>query len=130
VSDHGALVARWWDVWYDGHIEVLDEIVADPFVRHGHQGTVVRTRAQAKDDMLQYRESVEFAEVRLDAQTVSENEVWSRITTIGVNRKTEEPSTISWLQVCRIEDDRIAEMWMLYALGVDWSQNGSSSRAT
>jgi hypothetical protein len=130
VSDHGALVARWWDVWYDGDIDVLDEIVADTFVRHGHRGTVVRTRAQAKDDMLQYRESVAFAEVRIDAQTVSQNEVWSRITTIGVNRKTEEPSTISWLQVCRIEHGRIAEMWMLYALGSDWSQKGSSSRAT
>ena len=47
----------------------------------------------------------------------------SKITTIGVNRKTEEPSTISWLQVCRIEDDRIAEMWMLYALGLDWSKD-------
>ena len=130
MSDHGALVERWWAVWFDGDIDALDEIVADRLVRHGHQGTVVRTRAQSKEDMLQYRESVEFAEVRMDAQTVSENEVWSRITTIGVNRKTEEPSTISWLQVCRIEDDRIAEMWMLYALRVDWSQKGSSSRAT
>ena len=42
-----------------------------------------------------------------------------------MNRKTEEPSTISWLQVCRIEDDRIAEMWMLYALGLDWSKDES-----
>jgi len=130
VSDHGALIARWWAVWYDGDIDGLDEIVADPFVRHGHQGTVVRSRAQAKDDMIQYRESVEFADVRFDAQSVSGDEVWSRVTTIGVNRKTEEPSTISWLQVCRVEDGRIAEMWMLYALGVDWSQNGSASRAT
>ena len=80
--------------------------------------------------MVQYRESMEFAEVRIESQSVSGNEVWSRVTTIGVNRKTEEPTTISWLQVCRIEDDRIAEMWMLYALGIDWSQKGSASRAT
>jgi len=130
VSDHGALVARWWAVWYDGAIDALDEVVADTFVRHGHQGTVVRTRAQAKDDMVQYRESMAFAEVRVESQSVSGNEVWTRVTTIGVNRKTEEPTTISWLQVCRIEDDRIAEMWMLYALGIDWSQKGSASRAT
>jgi ketosteroid isomerase-like protein len=123
VSDHGDLVARWWAVWYDGGIDALDEIIADRFVRHGHRGTEIRTRAQARDDMLQYRESVDLAEVRVEAQTVSGNEVWSRITTIGVNRKTEEPSILSWLQLCRIEDGRIAEMWMLYALGIDWSKD-------
>ena len=68
--------------------------------------------------------------MRVESQSVSGNEVWSRVTTTGVNRKTEEPTTISWLQVCRIEHGRIAEMWMLYALGSDWSQKGSSSRAT
>lgn len=121
VSDHGALIARWWSVWYDGDLDALDEIVADTFVRHGHQGTLVRTRQQAKDDMLQYRESMEFAEVRIEAQSVTGDAVWSRVTTTGVNLKTEEPTTMSWLQVCRVEDDRIAEMWLLYALGVDWS---------
>jgi ketosteroid isomerase-like protein len=123
VPDHKALVARWWSVWYEGDLDALDEIIAERFVRHGHRGTVARTRRQAKDDMLQYRESVEFAEVRIEAQTVSGDEVWSRVTTTGVNLKTEEPTAMSWLQVCRIEEDRIAEMWLLYALGIDWSKD-------
>jgi hypothetical protein len=121
VPDHAALVAQWWNVWYEGDIDSLDEILADPFVRHGHQGTATRSLKQAKEDMVQYRESVEFAELRIEAQAVSGNEVWSRVTTTGVNLRTEEPSKLSWLQVCRIADGRIAEMWMLYALGVDWA---------
>jgi ketosteroid isomerase-like protein len=121
VSDHAALVARWWNVWYEGDIDALDEILDDPFVRHGHQGTTRRSLKQAKEDMVQYRESVEFAEVRIEAQSVSGDEVWSRVTTTGVNLRTEEPSKLSWLQVCRIADGRIAEMWMLYALGIDWA---------
>lgn len=121
MSDHAALVARWWNVWYEGDIDALDEILGDPFVRHGHQGTATRSLKQAKEDMVQYRESVEFAEVRIEAQSVSGDEVWSRVTTTGVNLRTEEPSKLSWLQVCRIADGRIAEMWMLYALGIDWA---------
>jgi ketosteroid isomerase-like protein len=126
VADHGDLVARWWNVWYEGDLDTFDEILADPFVRHSTQGTAVRSREQAKHDMAEYRESVEFSDVRIEAQTVSNDEVWSRVTTIGVNLKTEEPTRLSWLQVCRIEDSRIAEMWLLYALGVDWSTTPKS----
>jgi ketosteroid isomerase-like protein len=122
VSDYGALVGRWWAVWYNGDIDTLDEILAEKFVRHGHTGTVIRTRQQAKADMLQYRESMEIADVRIEAQAVSGDSVWSRVTTTGVRRRTEEPTTVSWLQLCRVEDGRLAEMWMLYALGIDWSK--------
>ena len=122
MSDLAHVVDRWWNVWRDGDLGTIDEIVADTFVRHGMQGTVVRTRAQAKNDMVQFRDSVEITEVRVEARTVSGNDVWSRLTTTGVNLKTEEPRTMSWLQVCRIDQGRIAEMWLLYAIGVDWSR--------
>jgi ketosteroid isomerase-like protein len=121
VADHGNLVARWWNVWCEGDLDTFDEILADPFVRHGGYGTAVRSRKQAKRDMAEYRESMEIADVRVEAQAVSGDEVWSRVTTTGVNLKTEEPTRMSWLQVCRIAEGRIAEMWLLYALGVDWS---------
>jgi ketosteroid isomerase-like protein len=121
VSDPAATVERWWNVWYEGDLDTFDEIVADTFVRHGTQGTVVRTREQAKEDMALYRDSMEIAEVHIDARAVSGADVWCRVTTRGVNLKTEEPVTMSWLQECRVEDGRIAEMWLLYANGVDWS---------
>jgi ketosteroid isomerase-like protein len=126
VADHGNLVARWWNVWCEGDLDTFDEILPERFVRHGGYGTAVRSREQAKRDMDEYRESMEIADVRIEAQSVSGDEVWSRVTTIGVNLKTEEPTQMSWLQVCRVENGRIAEMWLLYALGVDWSATPKS----
>jgi ketosteroid isomerase-like protein len=121
VADHGSLVARWWNVWCEGDLDTFDDILAERFVRHGGYGTAVRSREQAKRDMAEYRESMEIADVHIEAQAVSGDEVWARVTTTGVNLKTEEPTHMSWLQVCRVESGRIAEMWLLYALGVDWS---------
>jgi ketosteroid isomerase-like protein len=126
VADHGNLVARWWNVWCEGDLDAFDEILPERFVRHGGYGTAVRSREQAKRDMDEYRESMEIADVRIEAQAVSGDEVWSRVTTTGVNLKTEEPTQMSWLQLCRVEHGRIAEMWLLYALGVDWSTTPKS----
>ena len=114
-------VERWWNVWRDGDLDTIDEIVADTFVRHSSRGTVVRTRAQVREDMAQFRETLELAEVRIDAHSVVGDQVWCRVTTIGVNLTTEEPSTMSWLQNCRVVDGRIEEMWWLYVLDLDWS---------
>jgi ketosteroid isomerase-like protein len=116
------VVERWWAVWRDGDLDSLDEILAEPFVRHSSRGSVVRTRKQARDDMVQFRETLELAEVRFDAMTVGGDQVWCRVTTMGVNLATEEPSTMSWLQNCRVVDGRIEEMWWLYVLDVDWSK--------
>ena len=116
------VVERWWGVWRDGDLDTIDEIVAEPFVRHSSRGTVVRTRKQVREDMVQFRETLELADVRFDASTVAGDQVWCRVTTTGVNVPTEEPSTMSWLQNCRVVDGRIEEMWWLYVLGVDWTK--------
>jgi ketosteroid isomerase-like protein len=123
VADPAALVRQWWDVWSDGDLDVIDQIVAEKFVRHGPQGTEVRTRAQVREDFVQYRESMEIATIRVDAQTIDGDTVWSRLTTTGVNLRTAEPVTMSWLQVFRVADGRLAELWRLYAVGVDWAED-------
>ncbi len=122
VTDPMKVVERWWNVWRDGDIETIDEIVAEPFTRHSSRGTVVRERrAQVREDMVQFRETLELAEVRFDAMSAVGDQVWCRVTTRGVNLATEEPSTMSWLQQCRVVDGRIEEMWWLYVLDLDWS---------
>ena len=117
------VVERWWNVWRDGDLDTLEEIIAEPFVRHSARGTVRRTtRKQVREDMVQFRESVELAEVRIDDYAVAGDQVWCRVTTTGVNVATEESRTFSWLQTCRVVDGRIEEMWWLYALNLDWSK--------
>jgi hypothetical protein len=122
VTDPMKVVEQWWGVWRDGDLDTIDEIVAEPFVRHSARGTVVRTRQQVREDMVQFRETLELSDVRFDACTVAGDQVWCRVTTTGVNVPTEEPSTMSWLQNCRVVDGRIEEMWWLYVLGVDWTK--------
>jgi ketosteroid isomerase-like protein len=121
VADPMGVVERWWNVWRDGDLDSLDEILADRFVRHGMQGTVVRNRAEARDEMVHFRSSMELAEVRIEARSVTGNEAWCRVTTTGVNLRLEEAQTLSWLQTCRVDDGRISEMWLLYAINVDWA---------
>jgi hypothetical protein len=122
VTDPTKVVERWWNVWRDGDIDTIDDIVAEPFTRHSSRGTVVRTRrAQVREDMVQFRETLELAEVRIDAMSTAGDQVWCRVTTRGVNLTTEEPSTMSWLQQCRVVDGRIEEMWWLYVLDLDWA---------
>jgi hypothetical protein len=113
-------VERWWLVWRDGDLAAVDEIVAEEFTRHSALGTVVRDRDQVREDVIQFREALELAEVRIDGRSVSGDLTWCRVTTVGVNRNTEEPSTMSWLQCCRVVDGLIHEMWWLYALDTEW----------
>jgi hypothetical protein len=123
VFEPATLVRRWWDVWRDGDFDALDEILGEKIVRHGSQGSIVRSLAQAKDDMVQYREAMEIATVRVDAQTVDRDTVWTRLTTTGVRMQTEETVVMTWIQACRIVDGRLVEMWLLYAPGVDWAKS-------
>jgi ketosteroid isomerase-like protein len=119
-SDPGDLVRAWWDVWVSGDLDTLDDVVLDRYVRHSSRGTVVRSREEVKRDLAEYRRTIHFTSVHIDDQAVSGDKVWSRVTTKGVNATSEEPVTISWLQVHRVERGRLAEAWLLYVAGVEW----------
>ena len=120
MADPRTLARLWWDVWRDGNLELLDEIVADPFVRHTTRETVIRDRAEIRQDMARYRDAHQLSTIRFDSQVAVDDRVWSRVTTTGVNVQAEEPQTMSWLQEFRVADGRLAEMWLLYAIGIDW----------
>lgn len=123
MDELAALVRRFWnEVWCDGDLDVIDEIYADPFVRHAAKGTHKRSPAQLKDDLVQYRRAMRASWVRFHDQSVDGDRVWTRLTTGGVSLHTQEPLTMAWLELHRIEDGRIAEAWVLNAPGVDWSR--------
>ncbi len=116
------LVRRWYDeVWGEGRLELIDELVAEPFVRHSQQGTVTRTLAEVREDFVQYQRVIRHAVTTIDDQTVDGDRVWSRLTMRGVNPETGEQTTITWLQVHRVEGGRLAETWVLFARDVDWT---------
>jgi ketosteroid isomerase-like protein len=121
VVDPVAIMRRWWDeVWGEGRLDLIPELVAERYVRHSASGTVERDHEAFQSDMCQYQRVLHSATVSLDDVAVSGDRVWSRVTMQGVNLETGDPRTVSWLQVHRIENGRIAESWVLYANDVDW----------
>ena len=46
--------------------------------------------------------------------------MWTRATSVGINRETGERAVVTWMLVQRIEGERIAEHWVATLPGVDW----------
>jgi hypothetical protein len=121
ISEPSAVIARWWsEVWGQGRLDLIDELMADTYVTHSADGTSVRTRAELKSDMVQYQRALYRPLTTVDDQVIAGDVVWSRLISRGVNIETQQPITISWLTVTRVVDGRIAETWVLHAPGVDW----------
>jgi SnoaL-like domain len=121
TSDPAMVINRWWnEVWGEARVELVDELVADKYVSHGVDGTLVRTREQLKADLVQYQRVLYRPLTTIDDQVVAGDTVWSRLTSRGVNLETQEPITISWLTVSRLVEGRLAESWVLHAVGTDW----------
>jgi hypothetical protein len=122
AQDHADVVQRWLDeVWMGGDLDVVDELVAPRYVRHGPSGTVVRDRDELRDDLRQYFRVLHKPVITVDDKAVAGDRVWTRLTIEGVDLEAGDTRVMSWLQVFRIDDDgRIAESWLLHATGVDW----------
>ena len=125
VVDEAAMLRlsdRWWDeVWRDGEFAVVDEILADPFVRHSGTGTSVVSRAEYKQQLVEFQRTLCRPQTTIDDRVVSGDRVWTRATSRGFNRETGQAAVVTWMLVQRMTGDRIAEHWVLTLRGVDWS---------
>lgn len=116
------LSERWWDeIWRDADIDVADEILADPFVRHTGTGTAVTSRAEYKAMLAEFQRTLCRPQTTIDDRVISGDRIWTRATSRGFNRETGEPTVVTWLIVQRVAGDRIAEHWLLTMRGVDWA---------
>jgi hypothetical protein len=113
---------RWWDeIWRDGQFAIVDEILADPFVRHSGTGTSVVSRREYKATLVEFQRTLCRPQTTIDDRVVSGDRVWTRATSRGFNRETGRPAVVTWMLVQRISGDRIAEHWVLPKGGVDWT---------
>jgi ketosteroid isomerase-like protein len=116
-----ALVRRYWDgIWRDRDLSLVDELMADPYVRHSAAGTVRMNREQLKQDFARSWELLYGAETTVDDQAVAGDRVWTRATTTGLNLQSGQRSVLTWLIVHRIEDGSFAESWSAVLPDVDW----------
>jgi len=117
-----AISDRWWvEIWRDGNLDAVDEVLADPFVRHSSVGSSVSSRQEYKKMLAEFQRTLCHPETTIDDRVVSADRVWTRATSRGLNRETGENTVVSWMLVQRIADGRIAEHWVLTVRGVDWS---------
>ncbi len=116
-----AVSDRWWnDVWRDGDLDCLEEILTDPFTRHAAGGSETLPRRTYRARIAEFQRALSRAITRIDDRTVDGDKVWTRATSHGINRETGEKAVVTWLLVQRFDGDRIAEHWVATLPGVDW----------
>jgi steroid delta-isomerase-like uncharacterized protein len=145
ADEQDAIVRRSIDeVWNGGRLEVIDEIVADGYVRH--ESTlpgVVRGRDELKATVNLYRDAFPDLNVVIEDMVSSEGVVTTRWRASGTHRgelmglsPTGRRSEVTGLNLARIRDGRIHEEWqewneasMLRQLGVLPERESAQERA-
>jgi hypothetical protein len=117
-----SVVERWQErAWGECDLGAVDELVAEPFVRHGPTGTAMRTHAELKQDLRQYQRALGKPTITVRGRVADGDRVWSHVTLRGASIDSGELRTVERLQIHRVVDGRIVEVWSLYATDVDWS---------
>ena len=117
-----ALSDRWWnEIWRDGNVDAVDELLTDPFVRHTSLGSMVSPRHEYKVMLAEIQRTLRRPETTIDDRVVDGDRVWTRATSHGLNLETSETNVVTWMLVQRIAEGRIAEHWVLTVRGVDWT---------
>lgn len=114
------LVRRWFGIWGEEDLSSLDEICADPYIRHTSTGSERISLDEYKKKLVQTRQVLRDAVTSIDDQVISGSTVWTRATSRGVNLATEERAVVTWMVTHRIENGRIAETWAAALAGVEW----------
>ena len=116
-----SIVQRYWDgLWNRRDLTVIDELIAEPYVRHSSTGTRTLTRAQFKREVRDSWQLLHDPTTTVDDQVNAEDRIWTRATTTGLNLDTGQTSVVTWLVVHRVADGQIAESWSATLPGVDW----------
>ncbi|MGY2079552.1 ester cyclase [Modestobacter sp. SYSU DS0657] len=116
-----SIVQRYWDgLWNRRDLTVIDELIAEPYVRHSSAGTRSLTRAQFKREVRESWQLLHDPATTVDDQVTAEDRIWTRATTTGLNLETGQTSVVTWLVVHRVADGQIAESWSATLPGVDW----------
>lgn len=117
------LVRLYWDeVWGQRRLELIDELMADPYTRHSAAGTRRMRRSELKDEFVQYWRVLFNASTTVDDQAIAGDRVWTRATMKGVNLDAGGvPNVVTWLIVHRVQDGRFVESWSATLPGVDWT---------
>lgn len=120
-TDPIGVVEQWQArAWGECDLSAVDELAADPVVRHGPSGTQLRSHDELKRDVCNYQRALGRPDIDVCDRVLDGDRVWSRVTIRGVSVDAGEARTLHGLQIHRVVDGRIAEIWALYANDVEW----------
>ena len=122
-ADAESVVRAYWDrVWLQRDLDALEDLVADPVVRHSNDGTQSLTRRELRRTLAGAFEAVRVCEASIDSIAADGAMVWLRLTLRGVSLANAAPLSLAWMAQYRVERGRIAELWALHQVGVDWAR--------
>ncbi len=123
MSDHPEqLVIQLWNaVWIDRDREAMRDLLAEPYIRHGREGTTTSGPDDYATRMLTSLKHLKGADLRVDDIASVGDMVYARMHMGGVNLETGNAVSISWLGHYRVHKGKIAESWMLHQTDLDWA---------
>jgi hypothetical protein len=111
---------RLWgeEVWGKGRLELVPDLVAPEYIRHGADGTRVVTPES-------YTKEIEAGRARgwaftNNAVSIDGDLIWTRWSFSGEGPDGETMNG-KGLQIYRLEDGKLAETWNLVAPGEHWA---------
>jgi predicted SnoaL-like aldol condensation-catalyzing enzyme len=120
-SDNERLVDRLWNqIWIEGALDKLDDVIADPFIRHTRDGTEVTTPAEYARHIESAVRTIRGTEMVVEHIASVDDMVFARLHLHGLNLSTGTTVKITWLTQYRIAEGRIAEAWTMHQSGLDW----------
>jgi predicted SnoaL-like aldol condensation-catalyzing enzyme len=121
TTENEELVVRLWNqIWIEGELDDLDQLVADPYIRHTRDGTVTASPAAYAEHLSSVVRMIRGTEVRVVDMASTDDMVFARLHLDGVNLDNGNTLRLTWLTQYRLADGRIAEAWTMHQSGLDW----------
>jgi hypothetical protein len=114
TEKHARLFQRWIDeVWHQGRVDLVPELVGVQYVRHEGTSTRVVTRAEYAAEIEVTRARLPDARFIIHDCDVVGDRIWTRWTMTAKSAQSGELVRRMAIQVYRIADINLVETWML-----------------
>lgn len=116
-----ALVTRLWQqIWIDGDLAQVDEILGPQFIRHTRDGTTTMTPEEYRRHISSVVRTIRGTDVAITHIASCDDMVYARLSLHGVNLDTSRDVKLTWLAQYRIAEDRVVESWTMHQSDLDW----------
>jgi hypothetical protein len=114
ATAHLNVLERWIsDVWHQGRVEQVADLVGATYVRHEAAGTRTVSAAQYTAEIVAVRRALPDVRFVLHDCAAIGDRVWLRWTMIATNGETGKVIKRMGTQVYRLAESRLVETWML-----------------